>query len=309
MLSPLNGVSSQSWSLLLHSHRGWRVSSCRYSTSEYRQLSLSKHRSRTIDSPSAAILLLLAPANTFLVLRDKRNYARFKKSTDTKHRQHFFRTWVVESAIYYGLIPFICLLAIGEGAAIFEMPGWLVSVSNHINQYVATDHGGFVHGFVSSLAVILVPFLLFGLTAMALLRVYSEHKTSSTESQPTQHARDIAHLFPRNESERFWTGLLSISAGITEELSFRLLIPLLIYNVTGQAVLAIALATVWFSLVHYYQGWAGILSTFMTGGLLMFVYLITQKLWLAMLIHAIIDLNDLAIAPWFSDWLERRRKP
>ena len=117
----------------------------------------------------------------------------------------------------------------------------------------------------------------------------------------------MEHLFPRNKDERFWTAALSISAGVNEELCFRLVIPFLVFIVSGSAAFAICLATIWFGLAHFYQGWFGVFVTFILGAIFMFVYLLTQNIWLAMLIHAILDLNDLAFAPWFAERLEKRR--
>ena len=117
----------------------------------------------------------------------------------------------------------------------------------------------------------------------------------------------MEHLFPRNKDERFWTAALSISAGIKEELCFRLVILFLIFIISDSPPFAIFLATIWFGLAHFYQGWFGVCATFILGAIFMFVYLLTQNIWLAMLIHAILDVNDLAFAPWFAEWLEKRR--
>ena len=76
---------------------------------------------------------------------------------------------------------------------------------------------------------------------------------------------DVEPLFPRNPDERRWTALIGANAGVGEELFFRLMLPLLITLVTGNASLAFAAAGLIFGLVHFYQGWVGILATTVAG--------------------------------------------
>ena len=84
---------------------------------------------------------------------------------------------------------------------------------------------------------------------------------------------DIEPLMPRNGAETLWTGLLSINAGVGEELFFRLALPLLIVLVTGNVVAAFAVAAIMFGLVHVYQGWVGVLATTFLGFVFTGVYL------------------------------------
>ncbi len=72
---------------------------------------------------------------------------------------------------------------------------------------------------------------------------------------------------------------------------------------TGSALPGVIAATLWFGLAHYYQGRVGIVITFMPGAILMFIYLYTGRIWLAMLIHAILDLNDLSFPPGWQTGL------
>src|SRR3546814_10584207 len=65
----------------------------------------------------------------------------------------------------------------------------------------------------------------------------------------------------------------ALAAGITEELYFRLLLPLTIALVTGNALVGFAVATLLFGLAHRYQRWRGVLATSAVGAVLAFVYL------------------------------------
>lgn len=240
-------------------------------------------------------------------MRDKRQYARFKTLSATHDRQAMFRRWLVESFLLHGVIAVLCLVALGQSQTLTELPEFLRPLSSKLTGLV--DNGpdaGFMDSFFRGLFLAMVPAMLVGSTAARLARTYSEHKSSSQRVDSVADARDVTHLLPLNRDERFWTGLLAINAGLSEELFFRLLAPLLFYLVTGSAMVAVIAGTLWFGFAHYYQGWLGILVTTLIGALLMFVYLYTGSIWLVIVIHAVWDLNDLALAPWFADWLKKR---
>ena len=118
---------------------------------------------------------------------------------------------------------------------------------------------------------------------------------------------DFSTLLPHDRSEALLAALTAITAGITEELYFRLAVPLLIADLTGSAWLGIGVATVMFALAHRYQRWIGVVATGLIGLLFAFFYLQSGALWLAMLAHATIDLNGLVIRPALAGML--RRKP
>jgi hypothetical protein len=247
-------------------------------------------------------------AHAYCVIRDKHQYTVFKTLTETKERQQVLRKWVVESILLYGAVPLVCLFAIGHGNALLIMPESLRVPSDSLNYFIASDHGGIFGSMLQGFSMAIIPGLLVGHTAFALRRTWFQHKNQQDDMRRAIFdVRDVEHLFPRNRDERFWTALLSISAGINEELCFRLLIPLLIAITTGSWILAVIAATVWFGLAHYYQGWFGVLVTMFLGTIFFYVYLLTQNIWLVMLMHAILDLNDLAFAPWLADWLDRRQ--
>lgn len=105
-------------------------------------------------------------------------------------------------------------------------------------------------------------------------------------------AHDRAHLLP--------AALVSVWAGVTEEVAFRLGLPLLLALVTGNAWIAFALATLIFAGLHRYQPWWGRLLVSGAGVVLAGVYLMTGALWLAITVHAIMDLLGLVVRPWLA---------
>jgi uncharacterized protein len=113
-------------------------------------------------------------------------------------------------------------------------------------------------------------------------------------------AGNITALLPRNRAELPYGALLSVSAGVTEEAMFRLLLPLLITLVSGSWAAGFVIPTLIFGAMHRYQGWVGVVATTLVGALLSVVYLATQSIAMAMFVHVAIDLNGLVLRPLLS---------
>ena len=106
-----------------------------------------------------------------------------------------------------------------------------------------------------------------------------------------------AALLPRNGSERLWGLILSANAGIVEEAFFRLVLPGLLYGVSGNMVIAIGLSAVLFGLGHAYQGGIGIIITSLIGLYLSLVYAVSGALWVAIGVHFLVDAFSLWVMP------------
>jgi membrane protease YdiL (CAAX protease family) len=116
---------------------------------------------------------------------------------------------------------------------------------------------------------------------------------------------DFSRLLPRGQGEALYAAASALAAGVTEELYFRLLLPLAIALPTGSALFGFAAATLLFGLAHRYQRWIGVVTTSAVGAVLAFVYLASGALWLAMLVHVLIDVNGLLLRPWLGGMLRR----
>ena len=90
---------------------------------------------------------------------------------------------------------------------------------------------------------------------------------------------------------------LSISAGVSEELFFRLFLPLLVALVFGNAWVGLVIGTAAFGAVHRYQGVRGVVATTLVGAGLSAIYAVTGALWMAIAFHVVIDLNALVVRP------------
>lgn len=255
-----------------------------------------------------AILLGLIMFGVWSVPRDTKAYKDFLKVDDTESRQKFFKKWVIESFLIYGTSAIVFLILLGKGHHLYQFPEYLLDIASEMNPGVEEDgEGSFMHSFFSGFSASVIPTVLIAVPLVTLLFTYVTHKTpEKPEEEKIKDPREIAALFPRNNKEIFWMSMLSINAGFSEELFFRLLAPLLIFLITGSATIAIIASTIWFGLVHHYQGIVGILVTSFVGLLMFWIFLTTQNIWMAVLAHAILDLKDFSFAPLFKSWLEKR---
>lgn len=94
--------------------------------------------------------------------------------------------------------------------------------------------------------------------------------------------------------------MLAISAGVTEELFFRLWLPLIVTLACGSGAVGMGVGTAAFAAMHRYQGWAGMAANLIGGALLAALYMGTGSLWVAIAVHALVDLNALVLRPWVA---------
>lgn len=99
----------------------------------------------------------------------------------------------------------------------------------------------------------------------------------------------LAQLLPKTAGEKGLFVVLSLSAGVGEEMAYRgFLIPALTL-VLGSAWGGAVLSSVVFGLLHAYQGWLGMVRTAVMGMIFAAAFLLTDSLWPAMAAHAILD--------------------
>jgi membrane protease YdiL (CAAX protease family) len=88
-----------------------------------------------------------------------------------------------------------------------------------------------------------------------------------------------------------------ITAGFGEEVIFRALLPATVYALTSNIAIALLLPLLLFALLHYDQGYRGILNAAVVGAAATVVFLVTQQLWWAIALHAIANLLATVIVP------------
>lgn len=240
----------------------------------------------------ADLLLVAALALVWrLVRRDKVEYEAFKALTDTAKRQAAYRRWTLKSFVGFGGFSLLALALLGRLPQVVALPPEFAVLRAPLAAAAqGLDLGA---GFWGAL----VGGVLGGGIVGALL---------ARRLKRAPVLGDIEPLLPRNGAERLWVALLGINAGLSEELFFRLALPLLVTLATGQPMAGFVAAGVIFGLVHLYQGWVGVLATLVLGALLAGLYLATGQLWVAIAVHALIDLNGLLLQPLLRSRLRKR---
>ncbi len=247
----------------------------------------------------AAVLLVLTLAPLLLILRkDPADYRAFKSLTDTRARQRRIRIWTLKSFLLYGFGSLVALAILGRFPALIIFPPEFQRLSNFFAALVPIQSSamtGFFIGFGAALACSLIVGILL-----------ARRKNKKQARKPVVLG-DISPLLPRNWAETAHAALLSLNAGFSEELYFRLLLPLLLAILIGHAVPAFVLAALIFGLAHIYQGAIGVIATTIIGLLLTLIYLFSGSIWAAMAIHAFIDLTGLVIRPSISRIFARKQ--
>jgi membrane protease YdiL (CAAX protease family) len=237
-----------------------------------------------------AILLVLCLGGLLWFLRnDLAEYAAFKRLTDTRDRQKRYRVWILKAFLLFVCGSLVCLAILRRLANLLSLPSEFHDVSQRLHAAIPADHApgkAFLLPFFG--AVILG--MLAGLLITTVLR------RRSNRSKPARLG-DIDALMPRNAPETLWMTVMSVNAGIGEELFFRLLLPLLLTILCRNALLAFVIAAAVFGLVHLYQRLPGILATAAVGAALSCLYLWTANLWIAILAHALLDLVGAVLRP------------
>ena len=226
----------------------------------------------------------LAAMLAWLVIRsvrkDRREYQRFKRYRTTRKRQQMFRKWLLESFLTFGGLALVLLLLASGFVAplLLELQAWpLVSDVRSFDPAILWGViGGLVLGTV-------------GVTVAALLAARKEDELTAVG--------DIAAMLPRNRQELRLGALMSINAGIFEELVFRLAIPALVFGASGSAILAVVFSVLLFGALHIYQGVAGVVGTAVVGGLMMFAYAASGLIIVPIVLHALFDLRSLVLIP------------
>lgn len=241
-------------------------------------------------------LVALAAGMMLWVRHDAREYRRFKALTDTQARQRYYRRWTVQSFVILTGASIVTLALLGRPVGFTGLPVELAPLGD---LFPADDASGpqssdTMAGMAVGMAI--------GLGLVAFL----QWRRIRRLAMPV--VGDIEPLMPRNGRERLLAIPLSLNAGFSEELFFRLALPLLIAQVTGSAVVGVVAATIAFGLSHAYQGWKGVVGTGFLGGLLMMQYLASGSLLRVMALHAALDLVSLIVRPMIADGIAARRR-
>lgn len=236
----------------------------------------------------AAILLVLAllPYAWFL-RKDSNTYQAFKSLTDTHARQRRFRIWALKGFLRFGCASLAALAILGRLSALQTFPPEFQRLARFFHSLGPTPSGTISVLIGLAAALILIPFL----------SILHARRKAKKEPVKIVAAGDVTALLPRNWAETAHTLVMSLNAGFSEELYFRLLLPLLLAILIGHAIPAFVLAALLFGLAHIYQGTTGVIASTALGLVMVLIYLLTGTIWAAVAAHAFMDLLGLVISP------------
>jgi membrane protease YdiL (CAAX protease family) len=102
-------------------------------------------------------------------------------------------------------------------------------------------------------------------------------------------------LLPHTRAEMTRFGLVSLTAGVCEELLFRGFVLWYLASLIPPAT-AMLVGAALFGMAHAYQGTKGVLQTGLMGLGLVAFYAVSGSLWVPMVLHAFVDVNSGLIA-------------
>ncbi|HXI87029.1 MAG TPA: CPBP family intramembrane glutamic endopeptidase, partial [Parvularculaceae bacterium] len=237
----------------------------------------------------AGILIAAGLFVLYSLIAGPRDNRRLGSVADTAARQAFYRNVLIQGFV----------VGIVGGLAILALKGRLGALSQLPPEFMPAHQ--FLQGPIAGAAFwVLVAGAVSLWIAPRLFRVLKPSKTEKSAKSARATFKAVP-FFPRNGAERNWVVIISLVAGVNEELLFRLALPLTVYSASGNLVLALIAPTAAFGLGHLYQGAAGVLASMFVGALLLGVYLASGSIWLAMAAHALLDLVTIVVLSWALD--------
>ena len=241
----------------------------------------------------AALLLIgLAAAFGWFLKGDLADYRRFRHLQDSASRRRRFWVWTAKLWLGFALPSVIGLAVLGRLGALVALPAEFAVLPS----WLPRDHdvGGLMAGGLIGATIGGV--VIGGVVGWRRRR--------------GKHGGDLRlgefrSLLPREPGELLPVAAMAISAGIAEEVAFRLFLPLLLAILTGNVALAFAVAAAVFGAMHLYQGWKGVVATGVVGLFMAAVYLGSGTLWLPVVLHAAIDLVGLVVRPLMEGRVRR----
>jgi len=128
--------------------------------------------------------------------------------------------------------------------------------------------------------------IIYFFSMMKTIRGNSEERNSLKDKLKGTEA---VEYLPRNVSEFKWFILLSVSAGISEELIFRGYL-FWVFESFDSIIITIVASSILFGLAHSYQGWNGIIKTGSMGLIMAIIYVLTDSLWIPIFLHIFGDI-------------------
>lgn len=240
-----------------------------------------------------AALLALALASYAWFLKGEALLRRWRGAPPARSRIARQRRWIVRAWVWFGALSLTILALLGRLDLLWRLPAEFAPLAVATRTWLAGP--GAPPRSIGLLAAAVVAGFGGGAVLGLGLAAWRRRR-----GRGDLHIGRVGALLPRTRAELGWAAALAITAGVAEELFFRLLLPLLVAQVTGSALAGFGTATLLFGLAHGYQRLAGVAATTLIGALFAALYLYGGALWLAMLAHALLNLNSLVLRPAFA---------
>ena len=183
----------------------------------------------------------------------------------------------IKKDAYYRLVDY------KQTIFIFWMLTWFVIGNTFIDKSMPLNFNPTFNIIGIILAALIIIFI-------GLQIVTSKVSTMEKAESVIEKMKDNYHYLPKSKREFIWFNLLSLSAGICEEIIFRLFIFSYLLENTN-LVIAFILTNIIFALTHIGSGKQNILSAFFLGLLFTTIYYFTSNIWLSMILHSAIDIG------------------
>jgi len=229
------------------------------------------------------------------VISDIRQYRAFKAATVSAVRQRFYLSWAVQGFILLGCGSVITAMVLGRDLQFHTLPPEFEQLAALFRPPKPVNANG------GSRIGLIIGFLL-GLAIAVSIQVWRMRRALKVV------LGDVDAMIPRNWRERLAVLPLCLNAGFSEELFFRMALPLLVASVTGSVLTGFVVSAIIFGLIHAYQGWKGVVATTFLGVILTLVYLKSGSLVRPIVLHVLLDVVGLIVRPALAARVARRRR-
>ncbi|MGH9607725.1 MAG: CPBP family intramembrane glutamic endopeptidase [Terracidiphilus sp.] len=230
----------------------------------------------------------------YFIRHDLVDYQAFRRLTATKDRQRRYRTWIATGFLLFFLYPLLGLAVLHQITAPIHFPSRFGPAALALRSHLPVGQN--ITALLAGAGSSVVAGILLGIF------LASRRK----RPRPPLVLGSVEPLMPRNKAELVHTAALSLNAGLSEEVFFRLFLPLLAIELHVDWLAAFLLAALLFGVTHIYQGPLGVAATTVLGLLFTVVYLASGSLWVAAGLHAGLDLVHLVVRPGIGMYCARR---
>jgi membrane protease YdiL (CAAX protease family) len=235
-----------------------------------------------LASALVAFLVLVVP------VLGRRRYLRFTREVQTHPgaRVRQYRTSIIRQWVLVGVVLVIGLMS-GKSWRSIGLP----------TSTLFRFNAGWTSYFLS----------VFVLAFLIGLVLFRKRTPRGRRAAPL---RGAIHLLPRSRLERGTFVGVALTAGICEEILYRGFGLAFLHWAMPTVNLAVDVVVVSlaFGAAHAYQGRSGVAAASIVGALFGVIVASTGTLFVAIVIHALIDLRILALPPSFLDELDQRAR-